>query len=293
MCRDLDRGITRFRPRLLPRLAQTQAESLAASFRKAAERVAPAVVAVRPLDPSYPLTSAPNAPIGPIRPFGAGPRLSFRVGEAEREPMGSGVVVDAKHGYILTNDHVLLGSSRAAVVLADGRERIVSQVRRDPGVDLAVLVVDPTGLNLTQAKLGDPNALRPGDWVLIHRAGRRLIAGAFVRHLQLRGDGAWARPALSEEWLETDAAVNSLNSGGPLVNLDGEVVGINTAQTGRRGQVAGMGFALPADRARRVAADLIAYGRVRRAFLGVQIEPADRSSPDRPIRAGLGRRSPA
>ena len=97
--------------------------------------------------------------------------------------MGSGVVVDAKHGYILTNDHVLLGSSRAAVVLADGRERIVSQIRRDPGVDLAVLVVDPAGLNLTQAKLGDPSALRPGDWVFSDRPARRLVACAFLGYL--------------------------------------------------------------------------------------------------------------
>ena len=271
-----------FGPVSCPVLAQTQAESLAASFRKAVERVAPAVVAVRPLDPNYALTVAPNTP---IRPFDAVPRLSFRVGEAENEPMASGIVVDAKHGYILTNDHVLLGSSRAAVVLADGRERIASQIRRDPGVDLAVLVVDPTGLNLAQAKLGDPNALRPGDWVLSigQPGGSSPALSSGIYSARRRGLGT---PGISEEWLETDAAVNSLNSGGPLVNLNGEVVGINTLQTGRRTRVAGIGFALPADRARRVVADLIAYGRVRHAFLGVQIEPAQRSSPDRPIPPG-------
>jgi S1-C subfamily serine protease len=265
-------------------LGQTQAESLSASFRKAAERVAPAVVAVRPLDPSL-LTSVPNAPIGPIRPFGVTPRLAFRVGDAGNEPTGSGVVVDAKHGYILTNDHILLGASQAAVVLADGRERKVSEIRRDPGVDLAVLVVDPTGLNLAQAKLGDANALRPGDWVLSigQPGGSAPALSSGIYSSRRRGVGT---PAISEEWLETDAAVNSLNSGGALVNLSGEVVGINTAQPGRRVQVEGMGFALPADRARRVAADLIAYGRARRAFLGVQIEPADRSPNDRPIPPG-------
>jgi serine protease Do len=264
---------------------QTQAESLAASFRTAAERVAPAVVAVRPLDPVFPLTAVPSPMVRPIRPFGAGPRLSFRVGEADSEPMGSGVVVDAKNGYILTNDHVLLGSSQAVVVLADGRERMVSQVRRDPAVDLAVLVIDPAGLSLTQAKLGNPNSLHPGDWVVsVGQAGgtpASLSSGIFSS--RRRGAGT---PALSEEWLETDAAVNSLNSGGPLVNLAGEVVGINTTQTGRRAQVAGMGFALPIDRARRVAADLINFGRVRRAFLGVHIEPAQPSAPGRPTLPG-------
>jgi serine protease Do len=269
-----------FGPALPPVRGQTQAESLSASFRKAAERVAPAVVAVRPLDPSV-LTSVPNSANGPLRPFDVTPRLSFRVGDAGNEPMGSGVVVDAKHGYILTNDHVLLGASQAAVVLADGRERMVSEIRRDSGVDLAVLVVDPSGLNLTQAKLGDGNALRPGDWVVSigQPGGSSPALSAGIFSARRRGLGT---PAISEEWLETDAAVNSLNSGGPLVNLSGEVVGINTNQPGRRNQVAGMGFALPADRARRVTADLIAYGRVRRAFLGVQIEPADRSSRDRP-----------
>ena len=263
---------------------QTEAQTLSASFRKAAERVAPAVVAVRPLGPSV-LSSVPNSPIGPIRPFAVTPRLAFRVGDAGQEPMGSGVVIDAKHGYILTNDHVLLGASQAALVLADGRERIVSEIRRDPGVDLAVLVVDPAGLDLTQAKLGDANALRPGDWVLSvgQPGGSAPALSSGILSARRRGLGT---PSLSEEWLETDAAINSLNSGGPLVNMNGEVVGINTAQTGRRAQVAGMGFALPADRARRVATDLIAYGRVRRAFLGVQIEPADRSSQDRPIPPG-------
>jgi serine protease Do len=268
-----------------PARGQTQAESLAVSFRQAADRVAPAVVGVRPLDPTYPLTSAANPPIGPIRPFAVAPHLSFRVGDAESEPMGSGLVVDAKHGYILTNDHVLLGSSQATVILADGRERTTSQLRRDPAIDLAVLVVDPAGLNLTQAKLGDPNVLRPGDWVLSigQPGGSSPALSSGIFSARRRGAGT---PSLFEEWLETDAAVNSLNSGGPLVNLAGEVVGINTAQTGRRAAIAGMGFALPADRARRVATDLITYGRVRRAFLGVQIEPADRASPARSIPPG-------
>jgi serine protease Do len=277
-CLGFDHALTRT-------FAQTQADSLAASFRKAAGRVAPAVVAVRPLDPVFPVTAVPNGPIGALRPFGAGPRLSFRVGDAEYEPSGSGVVVDAKNGYILTNDHVLLGSSRVAVVLADGRERIVSQVRRDPAVDLAVLVVDPAGLNLTQAKLGDPALLQPGDWLVsIGQAGGTspsLSSGIFSS--RRRGPGT---PAFSEEWLETDAAVNSLNSGGPLVNLEGEVMGINTAHTGRRAGVAGIGFALPADRARRVALDLIKYGRVRHAFLGVHIESAQPPLPGRPGPAG-------
>ncbi len=182
-------------------------------------------------------------------------------------------MIDAERGYVLTNDHVLGGSSQAAVVLADGRERIASQIRRDPAVDLAVLVIDPEGLNLTSGQLGRPGAAATGRLGALDRPARRLSADDLGRHLQRAAAGHGCRGA-GRGWLETDAAVNSLNSGGPLINLNGEVVGINTVLAGRRGQVAGMGFAMPADRARRMAADLVEFGRVRHAFLGVQIEPA-------------------
>jgi serine protease Do len=268
---------------LVPRpvLGQSQAESLSSSFRKATERIAPSVVTVRPLGPQLPL---PPGPIGPVRPFEAMPRFTLRA-DGEREPVGSGVVIDADRGYILTNDHVLVGASQAAIVVGDGRERITSQIRRDPGFDLAVLVIDPAGLNLATATWGDPSSLHPGDWVLSVGRGSgsapSLSAGIFSTR---RRGVSVSGPA--DEWLETDAAVNSHNSGGPLINLNAEVVGINTAQAGRRGPIAGMGFALPADRARRIAADLVAFGQVRRAFLGVQIEQAPLSASDRPRAPG-------
>jgi serine protease Do len=263
-------------------LGQTQAESLAASFRNAAQRAAGAVVAVRPLDPMNPGLSPP---IGPLSRFDAAPRQPFGVGEFDPDANGSGLVIDAERGYILTNDHVLRGSSRAVIVLADGRERGVGQIRRDPGVDLAVLFVDPKGLNLTQAAWGDPTALRPGDWVLsIGRpAGSDPSISTGIYSARRRGTSATGLP---EDLIETDAAVNALNSGGPLINLNGEVVGINTVVTGRRPPLFGMGFAVPIDRARRIGTDLVEFGRFRRAILGVQVEPADGRMPDRPIPPG-------
>lgn len=263
-------------------VGQTQAESLADSFRKAVDRAAPAVVAVRPLDPTNP---GLLPPIGSFRPFDAVPRPPFGIGEMDRDVNGSGVVIDAERGYIVTGDHVLRGSSRAVIVLSDGRERIVSQIRRDPGVDMAVLIVDPKGLDLTQAAWGDPAALRPGDWVLsIGRPmGRPPSISAGIYSARRLGTSATGLP---EDLLETDAAVNVLNSGGPLINLNGEVVGINTALVGLRPPIAGMGFAIPTDRARRIGADLAEFGRFRRAILGVQIEPADGRVPDRPIPPG-------
>ena len=266
-------------------IGQTQAESLSTSFRQAAEHIAKSVVAVRPVDPSYAVAPGPLGSLRPIRPFGVDPRLALGNGEPDREATGSGVVIDAARGYIVTNDHVLLGAAQAAVVFGDGQERITSQVRRDPAVDLAVLVVDLKGLNASQAKWGDPRSLRPGDWLLTvgQPAGAAPLISAGILSARRRGL-LGSSPA--EEWIETDAAVNSLNSGGPLINLNGEVVGINTAAVGRRAEAAGMGFAIPADRARRVVADLIEFGRVRRAFLGVQIDPSPVVTPGRPIPFG-------
>jgi len=264
-------------------MGQNQAESLAASFRKAVDRASPWVVTVRPLDPMNP---GLVPPIGPIRPFDVSPRQPFGVGELDRDAIGSGVVIDAERGHILTVDHVLRGSSRAVVVLADGRERIASQIRRDPGVDLAVLIVDPKGLNLTQAVWGDQAALRPGDWVLsIGRAiGQDPSISKGIYSARRMGVSAAGLP---EDLLEADAAVNALNSGGPLINLTGEVVGINTDLAGRRPPIVGLGFAVPIDRARRIGADLAEFGRFRRAILGVQVEPAGGNRvPDRTIPAG-------
>jgi S1-C subfamily serine protease len=254
---------------------QGQAESLAASFRKAAERVAPSVVAIRLPGFVQPLSMAP------IRPMNGTTRFAFRPGEGDREPVASGVVIDAQHGYILTNDHILQGASQAVVVFGDGKERTTSQIRRDGTVDLAVLVVDPSGLNLVEAKWAAPATLQPGDWVLaIGRPGGGTAPSLSSGIYSARRRG-YSGLTPTDDWLETDAAVNVLNSGGPLVNLGGEVVGINTALPDRRGTLSGMGFAIPAERARRVSADLIAFGQVRRAFLGVQIEPSLTSGPER------------
>ena len=265
-----------------PVLGQTQAESLAATFRKAVDRVAPALVTVRPLDPMNP---GLLSPIGPIRPFDALPRQPFGVGEMDRDANASGLVIDAERGYILTVDHILRGSPTAVVEFADGHAMRATRIRRDPAVDLAVLIVNPQGLKLSQAVWGDPAALQPGDWVLsVGRPfGKSASISAGVFSARRRGTSATGQP---EDLLETDAAVNALNSGGPLINLNGEVVGINTDLAGRRPQIVGMGFAIPIDRARRIGADLAEFGSFRRTVLGVQVEPADGKVRDRPIPPG-------
>jgi len=190
---------------------------------------------------------------------------------------GSGVVVDASKGFILTNHHVVQNASRVVVVLSDGRERAVSQVRRDPKSDLALLIVDPKGLS--QAEWGDSNALDLGDWVLA--IGQPFGLSGTVTAGIVGGKGRGIGVAMYEDLIQTDAAINPGNSGGPLVNLKGEVVGINTAMKSVRGGYEGIGFAIPASRARRVLADLAESGRVRRSYLGVNIGPLDRQALER------------
>ncbi len=256
-----------------PAPGQAEAEGLSASFRQAARRASPAVVTVRPLGVVGPF----DPPVGPPgAPFAADPA------RPSREAGGSGVVIDATRGLILTNDHVVQGAARVVVVLANGRERPVKQSWRDPKSDLALLAVDPNGL--VQAEWGDSAGLDIGDWVLA--VGQPFGLSGTVTAGIVSGKGRGIGMALYEDLIQTDAAINPGNSGGPLVNLKGEVIGINTAIKTNGGGYEGVGFAVPASRARRVAADLAEFGRVRRAYLGVTIRPVDPATADRLDLAG-------
>ena len=246
---------------------QAEAEGLSASFRKASRRVLPAVVTVRPVGVENPFEVAPV-------PFGVNPGNPR---PAPREPGGSGVVIDAARGLVLTNDHVVQGAAQVVVALGNGRERAVKQVWRDPKSDLALLSVDPSGL--VQADWGDSETLDTGDWVLA--VGQPFGLSGTVTAGIVSGKGRGIGIALYEDLIQTDAAINPGNSGGPLVDLRGEVVGINTAIKTLGGGYEGVGFAVPASRARRVAADLAEFGRVRRAYLGVTIRPVDAPTAER------------
>jgi serine protease Do len=256
-------------------LAQDPAQSLSASFRKAAGRVRPSVVALRPLDGGLP--AIPFGPTGPRRfgPMGVLLPMAAPLEDADRRSGCSGVIVDAEHGRILTTDHVLQGASQVLVIFADGRQRVTSRIRRDSRGDLALLVVDPQGLNLTQVQWGDASTLEPGDWVLAlgQPGGSAPTMSAGIVSARRRIGG--------EELIETDAVMVPVNSGGPLINLKGDMVGINKMGGRRQDGLEGMGLVIPADRARRIAADLAQFGQVRRAYIGVQVEPVDPASPTR------------
>ncbi len=237
--------------------AQREAEGLSSRFRQASKQTLPAVVTVRPL--------------GVASPFdGAGSRTTRRPGPRAKGVRGSWWT--AGRGLVVTNDHVIAGATRGVVViLANGRERPVSQVWRDPKSDLALLAIDPS--ELVAAPWGDSDRLDIGDWVLAI-GGPFGLSGTVTAGI-VSGKGRGIGMALYEDLIQTDAAINPGNSGGPLINLQGEVVGINTALKSNGGGYEGVGFAVPASRARRVVADLAEFGRVRRAYLGITIRPLD------------------
>jgi serine protease Do len=191
---------------------------------------------------------------------------------------GTGFIL-SPDGYIMTNNHVVEDANRITVTLLDRRQFSARVVGRDPTTDVAVIKIDVNGLPVS--RLGRSEAVRVGEWVLA--IGNPLgldftvtsgIVSAKGRPLGIIGQSLGEdSPLAIEDFIQTDAAINPGNSGGPLVNLRGEVIGINTAIAGSRtGTFTGYGFAVPIDLARRVAEDLIQYGRSRRPLLGVSIQ---------------------
>jgi len=183
-------------------------------------------------------------------------------GEREGYGQGSGVIVD-KDGYIVTNDHVVRGVRTAEIQLSDGRRGSASVVGRDPGTDVAVLKTELD--DLVPAVWGDSDALDVGDlvWAVGSPFGlQKSVTFGIVSAKERRGI-----TGIYKEFLQTDAAVNPGNSGGPLVNVDGEIVGINTAIIGRSYQ--GISFSIPSAIARESYEQLRENGWVLRGYLGV------------------------
>ena len=186
----------------------------------------------------------------------------------ETSSLGSGVIVDAENGLILTNHHVIENAYEIKVTLTDGRELQAEIIGRDPDTDIAVIQV--AGENLVQLPLADSSALRVGDFVVAignpFGLGQTVTSG-IVSALGRSGLGIES----IEDFIQTDASINLGNSGGALVNLRGELIGINTAIYGAGGQGSiGIGFAIPINLARDVMAQLVDYGEVRRGRLGAQ-----------------------
>ena len=195
----------------------------------------------------------------------------FFGGPSQAEPQiaaGSGVIVDASNGYVMTNAHVVKDAREVLVTLKDNRRLPAKLVGADPGTDIAVVRVDPK--NLVDVKFGDSDALQVGDFVIAignpFGLGQTATSGIV---------SALGRSGLSKEgyehFIQTDASINPGNSGGALVNLKGELVGINTAIIGPSGGNVGIGFAVPVVIAHAVMEQLVRFGEVKRGRLGISM----------------------
>jgi S1-C subfamily serine protease len=186
------------------------------------------------------------------------------------EGAGSGFIIDPR-GYILTNYHVVEGAQSIEVVLGDQSRHAAKYIGADQRNDVALIKIDPKGKQLATLKLGDSNAIQVGQKVLA--IGNPFGFQSTLTTGVISAVGRTVRTSETtaiEEAIQTDAAINRGNSGGPLIDSHGDVIGINTAIYTPTGTTAGIGFAIPSSTAKNIANDLITSGRVHRAFLGVQ-----------------------
>ena len=258
------------------------------AFVSIAEHVTPAVVAIQTVrDPRESDNASPRMrgrvppgledffnQFGPQRPV-------------PQEASGSGFIV-TPDGYILTNNHVVADADRVTVTLTDERVFKAKVVGRDPTTDVAVVKID--GHDLPTLTLGDDAQARVGEWVLAIGNPLELNFTVTAGIVSAKGRGGrelaglLRNPYAISDFIQTDAAINPGNSGGPLVNIHGEVIGINSAIASPTGYYAGYGFAIPITLAKGVMDDLIKYGKVKRAVLGIAIGDVD---PDDAAAAGL------
>jgi len=189
--------------------------------------------------------------------------------ERRTQSVGSGVIVDAEKGYILTNNHVIANADEIVITLRDRRQFEATLVGTDPETDIAVLQIPADGL--TALPMGDSDKLEVGDFVVAignpFGIGQTVTSG-IVSALRRSGLGIEG----FEDFIQTDASINPGNSGGALVTLGGALIGINTAIIGPNGGNVGIGFAIPINMVRQVMDQLVTYGEVNRGRLGVQIQ---------------------
>lgn len=296
-----------------PDRAMSLAQDLSAAFQRAAKDVTPSVVHIatfvdaRQAGPQAMIPGeldrddflrrffGDQAPQLPLQPGVPQPRTNprgrqFRAAPQEAEQLvrfgtGSGIIVSAD-GYILTNNHVIENAKKVEVAFDDERKLEAKVIGRDPETDLAVLKVE--GEKLPFATLGDSDKVSVGEWVLaignpfdlnssvtagiISAKGRQISGG---ERRVVRGRAAQVG---FEDFLQTDAAINPGNSGGALVNLRGQVIGINTSIFTRSGGYMGIGFAIPSNLAKNVFQQLRDSGTVQRGYLGIEMQALDEAT---------------
>lgn len=238
-----------------------------ASFAPMLKKVTPAVVSITVQGRKEVKRSIPDI----YRFFGYDSRQQY----TEQRPfrgLGSGVIIDAKEGHIVTNNHVVDGADQIFITLKDGRKLEAKLIGADPNSDIALLNVESD--NLSEMKIADSDKAEVGDiaiaignpFGLTQTVTAGIVSAVGRSNLNINGS---SKTSL-EDFIQTDAAINSGNSGGALVNKDGELIGINTAIYGPNGGNVGIGFAIPSNMMHNLVKQIIEFGEVRRGTLGVR-----------------------
>jgi serine protease Do len=242
------------------------AKRLSRIFRTVAESTEPAVVHITRMSERVFRRSFFDAGVRRVVPDG----------------VGSGVIINAERGIIITNNHVIANALQLVVKLSDGREVPATVVGKDAATDLAVLELKPEqgsvkDLALREVAFTDSDALEVGEWVVAIGSPFGLDSSVTQGIISAKGRTVAPRETgiAYSDYIQTDAAINPGNSGGPLLSLEGKIVGINTAIASRTGGYDGIGFAIPSNTAKAVVENILKNGRVVRGFLGVDLSDTE------------------
>ncbi len=253
----------------------SSAANVPASFADLAEKLMPSVVnistttTITTRSNPFPFEFPPGSPFEDMFKDYGTPQ------KRQTSALGSGFIIDEK-GIVITNNHVIQGAEDV-YVRVNGEKNIKAKViGADPGMDLAVLQIE-SDQKFTPVKFGDSDTARIGDWVIAignpFGLGGTVTAGIISARNRSIGLSRY------EDYIQTDASINQGNSGGPLFNMDGDVVGINTAILGQSGSI-GIGFAIPSNSAQKVINQLIEFGETKRGWLGVRIQTVTKDIAD-------------
>ena len=259
---------------ITPAILNAEKENLRESaVVKAIRKVSPAVVNISS-------ESEVRKRVNPFYGFGMDPNFEsffkdfFDPGfeqKYKRTSLGSGVIIDGKRGFILTNKHVIIKSSTITVALKDGREFKAQVIGADPDSDLAVLRISPKK-DLPAIDMGNSDNLMIGETVIAIGNPFGFSNTVTTGVISATNRSIKADDTFYHDFIQTDASINPGNSGGPLLNIYGELIGINTAIYAK---AQGIGFAIPINKARRIVTDLIKYGEVIPAWIGVIVQDLD------------------
>lgn len=258
--------------------ATASAQTSNAGFADLVEKLSPAVVNIsttqkvktQPMMPGMPFQGLPDSPeFEPFREFfDRFGQMQGMPSEREVTSLGSGFIMDAK-GYVITNNHVIDSADEVTVTLTDNTKYKAKIIGRDKKTDLALLKIEPKK-DLPFVPMGDSDAMRVGDWVIA--IGNPFGLGGSVTQGIISARQRSINAGPFDDFLQTDAPINRGNSGGPLFNMKGEVIGINTAIFSPSGGSIGIGFAIPTELAKPVIEQLKQFGRTHRGWLGVKIQ---------------------